>query len=96
MKIFIFLLIYKLVLGLVNYGHEGDSCDKNDSNWYAVHSSKHHFLYCHPKHGIYVRDQCGIVNGERKIFDPKLQQCIFPNDPNGPLFAPMSLFLFFY
>lgn len=90
-NIFLFLFLIKSIDSLINYGIEGDACDKNDSNWYAIRSSKYHFLYCHPKHGIYIRDQCGIVNGERKIFDQKLQQCVFPNNSiNGPLYAPMS------
>uniref|UniRef100_A0A7E4ZV01 Kunitz/Bovine pancreatic trypsin inhibitor domain protein n=1 Tax=Panagrellus redivivus TaxID=6233 RepID=A0A7E4ZV01_PANRE len=74
---------------LVNYGIEGDTCDRSDSNWYAVHGSRHHFVYCHPKHGVYVRDQCAVVNGQRKVFDTKLQQCVLP-DMTVPMYTPLS------
>ena len=92
-----FLLLITVIcgtFGLINYGQEGDTCDRNDSNWYAVHSSRHHFIYCHPKHGIYMRDQCAIVNGQRKIFDPKMQQCILTGDT--PFYMPMSNRGFFF
>ncbi|KAK0396230.1 hypothetical protein QR680_001632 [Steinernema hermaphroditum] len=75
-KLFCILFHLQLFVALLNYGREGDACNRNDSNWYAVPNSKHHFIFCHPKHGIYVKDKCAMVNGERKIFDAEMQQCV--------------------
>ncbi|TMS35912.1 hypothetical protein L596_003202 [Steinernema carpocapsae] len=80
----------ELLQCLLNYGREGDACNRNDGNWYAVPNSKHHFIYCHPKHGIYVKDKCAIVNGQRKVFDAKIQQCVASSDFSKATYHPMS------
>uniref|UniRef100_A0A914VMQ5 BPTI/Kunitz inhibitor domain-containing protein n=1 Tax=Plectus sambesii TaxID=2011161 RepID=A0A914VMQ5_9BILA len=74
------LLTTQVVQCMINYGREGDACNRVDSNWYAVPESSEHFIYCHPKHGVYVRDRCAIIDGRRKTFDAVLQQCVFPRD----------------
>ncbi|KRZ69415.1 Uncharacterized protein T10_3545 [Trichinella papuae] len=64
---------------IVTFAREGDACNRNDNEWYAIPESDSHFLYCHPKHGLYVKGQCGLANdGRRMIFDVSAQQCIAP------------------
>ncbi|KRZ23736.1 Uncharacterized protein T4B_11582 [Trichinella pseudospiralis] len=64
---------------IVTFAREGDACNRNDNEWYAIPESDSHFLYCHPKHGLYVKGQCGLANdGRRMIFDVAAQQCIAP------------------
>uniref|UniRef100_A0A158R4C3 Kunitz/Bovine pancreatic trypsin inhibitor domain protein n=1 Tax=Syphacia muris TaxID=451379 RepID=A0A158R4C3_9BILA len=78
--------IHPVVFGLrtPNGGQEGDACDRSDNNWYPVVGSRSNFIYCHPKHGIYVRDQCSSVNDTYKEFNPVLQQCVTVSSSSSP------------
>uniref|UniRef100_A0A5S6Q926 BPTI/Kunitz inhibitor domain-containing protein n=1 Tax=Trichuris muris TaxID=70415 RepID=A0A5S6Q926_TRIMR len=56
---------------------EGDACNRNDTQWYPVADSDSSFLYCHPKHGLFVNEQCGLSSdGSRMVFSVEKQQCL--------------------
>uniref|UniRef100_A0AC35U6M6 C1q domain-containing protein n=1 Tax=Rhabditophanes sp. KR3021 TaxID=114890 RepID=A0AC35U6M6_9BILA len=61
---------------MVNYGTEGDKCNKNDNTLYAVPSSSYHFIYCHPQTERYIKNQCAIADGKKLIFDSTLSKCV--------------------